>query len=102
MAKPAMKGRPGKAPAAFDLNAELAGVAAMNVEQLRELWRQKRGQEPPRALSKDLIARALAHWLQEETLGGLEPRVCRLLKGLSSGGGPPPRHVKVGSVIRPG
>ena len=44
----------------------------MNVEQLRDLWRQKRGQEPPAAFSKDLIARALAYWLQEEVLGGLD------------------------------
>jgi hypothetical protein len=59
MAKSAMKWQPAKTPAAIDLDAELAGVAAMNVEQLRELWRQKRGQEPPAALSKDLIARRL-------------------------------------------
>jgi hypothetical protein len=37
-------------PAVIDLT--LAGVAAMNVEQLRNLWRQKRGQEPPAAFSK--------------------------------------------------
>jgi hypothetical protein len=53
-------------PAAIDLDAALAGVAAMNVEQLRDLWRQKCGQEPPAAFSKDLIDRALAYWLQEE------------------------------------
>jgi hypothetical protein len=42
-----MKRQPAKTPAAIDLDAGLAGVAVMNVEQLRELWRQKRGQEPP-------------------------------------------------------
>jgi hypothetical protein len=70
----------------------------MNVEQLRELWRQKRGQEPPAALSKDLIARALAYWLQEEVLGGLDARVRKLLGASSSREGPPARHLKVGSV----
>jgi hypothetical protein len=39
-------------PTVIDLDAALAGVAAMNVEQLRNLWRQKRGQEPPAAFSK--------------------------------------------------
>ena len=59
MAKSSMKRQPAKTPAAIDRDAALAGVAAMNVEQLRDLWRQKRGQEPPAAFSKDLIARAL-------------------------------------------
>jgi Protein of unknown function (DUF2924) len=94
-----MKWQPAKTPAAIDLDAGLAGIAAMNVEQLRELWRQKRGQEPPAALSKDLIARALAYWLQEEVLGGLDARVRKLLGASSSREGPPARHVKVGSVI---
>ena len=71
----------------------------MNVEQLRDLWRQKRGQEPPAAFSKDLIARALAYWLQEEVLGGLDARVRKLLGASSRRDGPPARHVKVGSVI---
>src|SRR3984893_14969693 len=50
-------------------------------------------------LSKDLIARALAYWLQEEVLGGLDARVRKLLGASSRGEGPPARHVKVGSVI---
>ena len=41
-------------PAVIDLDAALAGVAAMNVEQLRNLWRQKRGQEPPVCLFEKL------------------------------------------------
>ena len=55
MAKPAAKRRPANVPAAFDLDADLAAVAAMNVEQVRGLWRQKRGEGPhlpsPRASS---------------------------------------------------
>ena len=50
-----------KTPAAIDLDAGLAGIAAMNVEQLRELWRQKRGQEPPAAFSDRPCAGLLAH-----------------------------------------
>jgi hypothetical protein len=99
MAKPATKRQPANAPAAFDLDAKLEGIAAMNVEQLRDLWRQQRGQEPPPAFSKELIARALAYWLQGEVLGRLQPRVRRLLDAFTTGGGPPPRQVKEGSVI---
>jgi Protein of unknown function (DUF2924) len=99
MAKPVMKRRLGKAPAAIDLDAELARVEIMNIEQFRSLWRQKLGQEPPPAFSKDLIARALAYWLQEKVLGCLEPRVRKQLNTSSSAGGPPPKRVKAGSVI---
>ena len=84
MAKRAMKGRPAKTPASIDFDAGLAGIAAMNVEQLRDLWRQKRGQEPPAAFSKELLARALAYWLQEEVLGGLDARVRKLLSATSA------------------
>ncbi len=97
MAKPAMLRRRDETLAAIDLDAETAGVAAMNVEQLRDLWRQRRGLEPPPAFSKDLIARALAYWLQEEVLGGLEPRLRKLLRSASNGAAP--RRVKIGSVI---
>ena len=72
----------------------------MNVEQLRELWRQKRGQEPPAALSKDLIARALAYWLQEEVLGGLDARVRKLLGASSSREGPGRPAVDQGPASR--
>jgi Protein of unknown function (DUF2924) len=99
MAKSAMNRQPAQTSASIDLDAGLADIAAMNVEQLRELWRQKRGQEPPAAFSKDLIARALAYWLQEEVLGALDARVRKLLGASSRGEGPPARHVKVGSVI---
>jgi hypothetical protein len=42
-----MNRQPAQTSASIDLDVGLADIAAMNVEQLRELWRQKRGQEPP-------------------------------------------------------
>ena len=71
----------------------------MNIDQLRALWHERRGEEAPTALSKDLIARALAYWAQEERLGGLSPRLLRLLASVSNPGSTPTRHLKVGSVI---
>jgi Protein of unknown function (DUF2924) len=82
-----------------DLDAELERIAKLGVEGLRALWRERRGQEPPEALSKDLIARALAHWLQEERLGGLASRLRKLLASISENGTEPVRRVKAGSVI---
>jgi hypothetical protein len=94
-----MKRRPAKTPAAIDLDAALADIAAMNVDELRGLWRQERGQEAPPAFSKDLIARALAYWLQEEAMGRLDPRLRKLLDAACGEGSPPPRRAKAGSVI---
>src|SRR5271167_3909500 len=82
-----------------DLDAELARLATLNVEELRALWRDRTGRRAPDALSKDLLGRALAHRLQEERLGGLDRRVRKLLGSSTSKVGPPVRHLKVGSVI---
>ena len=91
--------RPARLPAAEDLDAELGRIAAMTIDQLRDLWRETRGREPPEALTKDLIARALAHFLQDERLGGLRPDLRELLASLPTKGAAPMRHLKVGSVI---
>ncbi len=86
-------------PDAIDLNAQLVRIAAMNIEELREMWRGKRKHEPPAAFTKDLMARTLAHWLQEERLGGLEPSLRRLLAAVAKKGSAPSRRLKIGSVI---
>lgn len=91
--------RPASLPDATDINTELTRIAAMNIEELREMWRAKRKHEPPAALTKDLMARALAHWLQEERLGGLETPLRRLLATVAKKGSAPSRRLKIGSVI---
>lgn len=86
-------------PDATDIHAELTRIAAMNIEELREMWREKRKHEPPAAFTKDLMARAFAHWLQEERLGGLETPLRRLLTTVAKKGSTPSRRLKIGSVI---
>ena len=90
------KKQPAKKPAAIDLEAELARIAAMNVHELRSLWRAREGKEAPRGFSKDLIARALAYAIQEEQLGGLSPELKKLLANPDA---EPPRRIKAGLVI---
>jgi hypothetical protein len=68
MARPTARRRPASPPVVADLDTELGRFAKLGVEDLRALWRERREQEPPEALSKGLIARALAYWLQEECL----------------------------------
>lgn len=90
---------PAGLPDAIDLDAELARITAMNIEELRQMWRETRKHEPLAALTKDLMARALAHWLQEERLGGLETPLRRLLATVAKKGSAPSRRLKIGSVI---
>ncbi len=99
MARSPSQRRPASSPASSDLDSELARIAAMSVSQLKDAWRRKRGGHPPEALSRDLIGRALAHRLQEERLGGLDPHVRKLVGCLARKNGAPVRHMKIGSVI---
>ena len=73
-------------PDVADLDAELSSIAGKDVEALRGLWRKRHGAEPPEALTKDLIARALTHSLQEQELGGLRPSLVRLLASFARPG----------------
>ncbi|WP_051335329.1 DUF2924 domain-containing protein [Methylocapsa acidiphila] len=82
-----------------NLVAEIDRIPAMNVERLRALWRETMGRPAPDALSKGLIARALAYRLQEQSLGGLDPQLRRLLTSLAKPGTEPVRHLKIGSII---
>jgi hypothetical protein len=91
-----LRKQPAKAPAAIDLEAELERIAAMNINELRSLWREREGREPPSGFSRDLIARALAYAIQEEQLGGLSPELKKLLANPDA---EPPRRIKAGSVI---
>jgi hypothetical protein len=90
--------QPAKVPAAINLEAELARIAGMNINELRSLWREREGREAPSGFSKDLIARALAYAIQEEQLGGLSKELKRLLTQPNAQA-EPPRRIKVGSLI---
>lgn len=91
--------QPGFPSIVADLDAELDHLAKLGIKELRALWRERRRQEPPEALSKDLMARALAHFLQEECLSGLASRLRKVLASISEKDAEPVRRVKVGSVI---
>lgn len=98
VAKQRSSRRANDAPAA-DLDAELVRIGALNVDGLRGLWRERRGEEAPAALSKDLLARALSYMLQEKHLGRLDPASRKLLGGFGKPSAAPTRWLKVGSII---
>ena len=71
--------------AALDLDAKLARIGSLTIDQLRDEWRERLGLDPPPALSKDLIARVLSHRLQEKVVGGLPPRIRKAMATLAQG-----------------
>jgi len=61
------------------LAAELAGLAALPTETLRQRWQEVYGSAAPVHIGRVLLARAIAYRLQEQALGGLKPSLRRLL-----------------------
>jgi hypothetical protein len=91
--------RPRQAADAVDVDAELADLATMSVDDLRSRWRVQTGKPAPAGFSKDLIARALAYRLQEQHLGGLDARDRRAMSMAARSEAGAIQHLKVGSVI---
>ena len=53
-----------------DVEAEIAGLFDRSIQELRLAWRKLHRTEPPFGISRDLLIRALAHQLQEQSYGG--------------------------------
>jgi hypothetical protein len=85
--------------AAETLEAELDRPAALGLDELRALWLKMAGQGAPKALSRALLSRMIAHRIQEQRLGKLSREMRQRLDGLARGGGEPARHLKVGTVM---
>jgi hypothetical protein len=81
------------------LDAALARISGMNIEQARACWRESFAFVPPAAFSRDLLARAISYRLQELAFGDLSAPTVRLLRALAKPGIEPPRRIKVGSVL---
>jgi hypothetical protein len=86
-------------PTALDLDAELARIGSLTIDQLRDEWEERLGLDPPPALSKELIARVLSHRLQEKVVGGIPPRIRKAMVALDQGDNLPLQRIKDGSVL---
>mgnify|MGYP002401908755 CR=1 FL=1 len=60
--------QPAGTPPAAALEAELARIGGLGFDELRALWRAMTQQNPPKALSRDLLARVIAHRVQEQAV----------------------------------
>ena len=86
-------------PAAETLEAELDRIATLGLDEMRSLWLKMAGQGAPKVLSRALLARMIAHRVQEQRLGKLSREMRQRLDGLARGGGEPVRHLRVGTVM---
>ncbi len=68
-----------------DPSKELAGLAALDRDQLKRRWRRLYKSEPPIKVSRTLLKYAIAYALQEEALGGLKPSIARVIDGSLEG-----------------
>jgi hypothetical protein len=70
-------------PGLSDVEAEIAGLLDRSTEELRLAWRKLHRAEPPFGISRDLLARALAHHLQQHAHGGPSAALRRRLQTLA-------------------
>lgn len=62
------------------LKAEIAALPKLGRAGLQTRWRELFKAVPPAAFTPDLLARGIAHRLQEKALGGLAPSLARQLE----------------------
>ena len=84
------------------IEAEIAHVRSLGLDELHTLWRLTFRSAPPPAFTKDLMARFLCWDIQEQAFGGLDPETAKHLDGLAQGNKPGmdrPRRLKPGTVL---
>jgi Protein of unknown function (DUF2924) len=70
-------------PDIIEVEREIAELIDRSTQDLRVAWRELHRTGPPQGLSRDLLIRALAHRLQEETHGGTSRAQRRRLQRLA-------------------
>ena len=66
-----------------EVDGQIAELAHRSTHELRLAWRQLHRVAPPEGLSRDLLIRALAHQLQEQSYGGADRALRRRLQSLT-------------------
>lgn len=63
-----------------DLSERLSALAELDAADLRAEWQRLYRSRPPKRAGRDLLARAIAHKLQERAFGGLDAATKRKLR----------------------
>src|SRR5262249_55159058 len=71
-------------PDITEVERRIGDLANRSTPDLRVAWRQLHHTGPPLGLSRDLLIRALAHQLQEQSYGGVSRALWRRLQSLAA------------------
>ena len=89
-------------PDLTEVERQIAGLANRSTQDLRVAWRQLHRTGPPLGLSRDLMIRALAHQLQEQSYGGAGRALRRRLQSLAGASEKAAMAVDPGLVLKAG
>src|SRR6516165_6230078 len=89
-------------PDLTEVARQIAGLANRSTQDLRVAWRQLHRTGPPLGLSRDLLIRALAHQLQEQSYGGVSRVLRRRLQSLGGASEKGALAVAPGLVLKAG
>jgi hypothetical protein len=89
-------------PDITEVERQIADLANRSTPDLRVAWRQLHHTGPPLGLSRDLLIRALANQLQEQSYGGVSRALQRRLQRLAGASENATLAVDPGFVLRAG
>ncbi|GAA4028780.1 DUF2924 domain-containing protein [Sphingomonas rosea] len=69
------------------IDEQVAALPKLGRAGLQQRWQEVYKSAPPAAFTPDLLARGIAHWLQEKAIGRLDPALARQLKTNGEGRG---------------
>jgi Protein of unknown function (DUF2924) len=87
------------------LDAEIASLSELGIDEVRECWKAICGKAPSREIGRSFLTRAIAYYLQERMFDGLKPSTCRLLARNVEEGAPrtlsnrPSRMAQTGTIL---
>ena len=89
-------------PEIIEVERQIAGLANRSTPDLRVAWRQLHRTGPALGLSRDLLIRALAHQLQEQSYGGVSRALRRRLQSLAGASEKATMAVDPGLLLKAG
>ena len=85
-----------------EVERQIAGLAVRSTQDLQVAWRQLHRTGPPLGLSRDLMIRALADQLQEQSYGGAGRALRRRLQSLAGASEKAAMAADLGLVLKAG